>query len=383
MAQKNFTLETLSADEFEPDQHFVSIVGLRIDPKGDVVGWAANHSRKLGFYWPVGKSYIPLTFDQIDCEPRGLDSNGVAYLWCNGLQMLFKPGVRPVDLHLTANQLADFRGAGGDSWGVGFSNSSRYFTGSRVGTRNMKLIAVEPLLPAAGHRSSLAVAVNSSGVATGSSSFVSANGFVGEDISNRLGRAAIWEKGAKVPSLIEPHRTESWVPQIGRAINDDGVVVGSTSPYAFSPPNGCYPATPSADLYSTRAFVSEPILLWRDTRLLQGVDGDDTVTTMLATGINAKRVIVGVRNGVDCGPKPVLLSGVHALRWKDDNGNWTRAETLRSLFKPSGSEVTCARDIFFHEAHAINDDGAITGSGSCADRLGKAHVFAYRLTPVY
>ena len=338
-AVSRYKLETLSTDQFEPREKFVDIVGIvgiQIDSNGNVTGWAANDRRKLGFYWPVGSKpieklvYVTSSY-KADCEPRGMDDQGRVFLYCKGpvRHVIFTPASgKYQELSLTLDQLFEFRGAGGDSWGVGYSASHRCLTGARIGP-DLKS-SPQSLLPAVGDRSSIAVAVNSKGVAAGASSFLSAGGFVGEDVSNRLGRAAIWMPDKQEAELIPAPAKVSWVPQIGRAINEQRTVVGSTSPIAPDPPNACYQPSPVTDMTSTRAFVSTPFLTttrWR-TEKLPPVKGDATLTTLTATGINCHDQVIGVRDGVDCGNN-VLLSGSRAILWERQRGKWIASAESR------------------------------------------------------
>src|ERR1019366_10619209 len=123
-----------------------------------------------------------------------MDDQGRVFLYCKGpvRHVIFTPASgKYQELSLTLDQLFEFRGAGGDSWGVGYSASHRCLTGARIGP-DLKS-SPQSLLPAVGDRSSIAVAVNSKGVAAGASSFLSAGGFVGGDVLNRLWGAAVRE----------------------------------------------------------------------------------------------------------------------------------------------------------------------------------------------
>jgi hypothetical protein len=342
-------------------------VGLQIDATGNVTGWAANLNRKLGFYWPVGADPYPLVFQGADCEPRGIDGAGRVFLYCQGpaRSIVFTPGTGDPyqPLNLTTYQLSDILGAGGDSWCVGFALGHASLNGVRLGADRVP----QTLPPAPADRSSLAVAVNAHGVAAGASSFLSTGGFFGEALTDRLGRAVIWGADGHAHLIPDPE-LQHWSPQICRGINADDVVVGSTSPV---PPkhNPCYAPGAARDIGTTRAFVSFKNLIGpRETVALPPLNGDDSLTTIVAASINDGNQIVGNRDGIDC-PGVSGLSGVRAILWQPDAwGKW-KPELLESLCNLANGEV-------LNEAHAINNAGQITGKG--IDRTG---IYAYRLAP--
>jgi hypothetical protein len=362
-----FRIERLHVSSFVPAENFQDIVGLQIDASGNVTGWAANISRKLGFYWPIGADPYPLVYNRADCEPRGIDGAGRVFLYCQGptRSVIFTPGAgdpyKP--LSLTTYQLSDILGAGGDSWCVGFALGHANLNGVRLGTDRVP----QTLPPARDDSSSVAVAVNVHGVAAGASSFLSTSGFFGEALTDRLGRAVIWGADGRATLIPDPD-DHHWSPQICRGINAHDVVVGSTSPI---PPkrNPCYQPAAARDIGTTRAFVSfKNFIGHRETVALPPVQGDDRLTTIVATSINDGNQIVGNRDGIDC-PGVAGLSGVRAILWKQDAwGNW-KPELLESLCNLENGEI-------LNEAHAINDTGQITGKG-----IDSNGIYAYRLTP--
>lgn len=382
VSQSIYTLETLTTDQFEPSVGFDDIVGLQIDPRGNITGWAAKGvERKLGFYWPSnGNPVRKLVFTapsyQADCEPRGVDAEGLVYLYCKGpsRNITYAPASGTYqDLSLPGNQVHEFRGAGGHSWGVGYSLSGGHFTGVRRAANGA--LDVLPALPR--DFGSIAVAVNAQGAATGHSSFLSSGSLGTEDDANPIGRAVLWTPDFKDAQPIPASSKLTWIPKIGRAINDDVVVVGSTSPVA--PLSACYQPSATRDLENTFAFVSTPRTGGdRITEFLPIVPGDTTVTTMTPNGINIHRAIVGTRDGVDCGSASTLR-GSRAILWTRQAGEWV-ANALDRY--PISLDVgICARDLILTEAHAINDAGQITGAGYCTDLAGDRRAIAYRLTP--
>ena len=131
VAQSVYTIETLTADQFEPSLGFESIIGLHMDPQGNIAGSAAKGTqRQLGFYWPsngnpVRKFVFATPSLQADCDPKGIDAEGLVYLYCKGLSLnvIYDPtSGKYRELSQSDSGRFDVQGAG--SWTVGSSSGS-------------------------------------------------------------------------------------------------------------------------------------------------------------------------------------------------------------------------------------------------------------------
>jgi hypothetical protein len=384
---QHYTIEMLS-----PFNSLTDIVGLSINADGDVIGWADSNTQKAGFLWEQGARKEKILNDPnttVDCEPGAIDNRPYTppniprklprvFMWCHGPLVVFDRTYTP--LNFTQDQLYHFTGAAGpksgDSIVVGYSAGTQADFGVRLSYRKVAGIP-ERLDQHSGDRSSIALAVNQDGKATGGSSFLSVISKCGEFISDRLGRAVYWKSGSAKPETIPAPTHADWVPQVGRAINDGGDIVGSTSPVMYKK-NACYRADPCRDAATTLAFVyekgaSEPIPL-------PGYPNDDTMTNLTPWGINNNGQIVGNRDGIDCGSS-VTLSGSRALLWQKSGGKWGAPQVLDKI-----TDSPCDANTEFltlTQASAINDKGQITGRGFCTkkDGSGNSSVFAFRLTP--
>ena len=368
------TIEKLRVRDFLPTEHFVDIVGLHIDPLGNVAGYAskANNGASLGFYWKSGETHATgLIYQGSPCIPKAMDDKGRVFLHSTGLprHIIFDPHNNNtyIPLPFTESQLYDLRGAGGDGWGVGWRIDNLRVKAVRIHTSTVGQI--ESLLPAPNDGSSAALCVNMNGVAAGSSNYLLSGGFVGEEMADRPGRAVIWVPGEPVERIPEPHH-HRWIPQIGRAINNSNVVVGSTSPMPPSHShNPCYIPERSTDLHCTHAFVSFEDLGKRWTMALPNLPNDNSMTTITAFGINDRNKIVGTRAGVDCPgvPGPSLTLGIlwEESRW----GHWDTPSLLGDLLRTPET---------LGPARAINQSNQFVGDGNNTTD----GPFAYRLTPI-
>ena len=386
ISQSIYTLETLPADQFEPSVGFDRIVGLHIDLQGNIAGWAEKGvTSKLGFYWPsngnpVRKLILATPSYPGGCEPRGVDAEGLVYLYCKGSDRRVTSIYTPLsgnyrELSLPDGKVFEVQGAGGKSWSVGYSLNGGHFAGVRRKANGS--IEALPSLPL--DVGSIAVGVNSKGAATGLSSSLSflIEGLAGDAAAPWPGRAVLWAEGnGDVQAIPLPNKLP-WIPKIGRAINDDLVVIGSTSPLA--PLSACSPSSATRDQTGTFGFVSTLRTGGdRVTEFLPLVPGDTTATTMTPSGVNIHGAIVGTRDGTDCGSGSVL-DGRRAILWKSRVGVWVA--NVLDRYPISLDTGICARDLILTEARAINDAGQITGAGYCADSEGTRRSIAYRLTP--
>ncbi len=133
VAQSVYTLETLPADQFEPSIGFESIVGLHMDPQGNITGLATKGTqRQLGFYWPsngnpVRKLVFSTPSSATDCEPKGIDAEGLVHIYCNGISLnaVYEPTSGNYrELKAPEDRTFEVQGAGGELWSVGSSSRS-------------------------------------------------------------------------------------------------------------------------------------------------------------------------------------------------------------------------------------------------------------------
>jgi hypothetical protein len=385
MAQSVYTLETLPADEFVPSAGFDTIVGSHMDPQGNIAGWAANAAKShVGFYWPAnGNPVKRLVFAtsssrNSDCEPRGMDAAGLVYLYCPDLAIsaVYDPASGSLREFKSAKaQTFEVSGAAGDSWTVGQS----FIAGHTTGVRRSPSGSLDMLSALSPEHSSIAAAVNSTGAATGQSLPSSALAVPNEPAA-RQGRAVLWMPGATTAELI-PAPVAAWLPAFGRAVNQELVVTGSTSLVSTSiaAPGACAASPSGRPQPGTFGFVSSLSADGnRITEFLPLVAGDAPVASITPSSINIHSNIVGARDALDC-----LTSSAPPLRrailWKPRDGGWSA--NLLDRYPISFEVGVCTRDLILMEARAINDDGQITGAGSCIDSEGTRRAIAYRLTP--
>ena len=185
----------------------------------------------------------------------------------------------------------------------------------------------------------------------------------------------LFRSGKSAPEAISAPQGAAWSPASAVALNGDGDVAGNTSSFPIS--SACAPPAGVA-VPSNRAFVSLAKEGARTAELLPLIPDDKTMTSLSVTGINNRKQIIGMRQGVDCA-EAVVIRGQRAALWQVEGGRWT-AYALDRL--PISFPPQCAHDVILTSARGINDIGQITGAGLCIDQNEEKVEFAYRLTPI-
>ncbi|MEQ1949438.1 MAG: hypothetical protein ABL995_19765 [Bryobacteraceae bacterium] len=394
VCQSVYSLEVLPSGHFEPSEKYTAITGLHIDAHGNIAGVASKIAPELapeiapelaaeiaagkikttGFLWRASADPVrALAWGEgasaSPCTPRGMDAAGNVYLYCGAgaRNVLFSPESNSYREARTG-ELETLRSAG--SWSAGASIRNEEVRAMRAATNGPP----QTLLPGKNHRDSSALAVNSNGDAAGVSGIL-VGAIDGSGKSIVSGLAAYWPQGKEEPQLISAPPDSSWTAQVARAVNDGGVIAGSTSP-SVAPMPACPGAGSAPQL--TRAFVAVAGKDAPTAELLPSIAGDTASTIITPTSINTIPQIVGYREMFECA-EGTPVKDRRAVRWRKENNAWI-AEVIDRL--PVSLTAVCFRDLVLTEANSVNENGQLTGSGTCVDQSDQHITFAYRLTPI-
>ncbi|MEQ1886113.1 MAG: hypothetical protein ABL967_13700 [Bryobacteraceae bacterium] len=384
--QSVYSLEVLPSEHFEPREKYTAITGLHVDLHGNIAGLASKdigggRTKTTGFLWRASADPVRALVwgdgpSASPCMPRGFDASGNVFLYCgaNARNILYLPDESVYREARPREVLMETLGSSG-AWSAGAFAMNDVIRATRAAVNGPR----QTLLPAKPHRDSSALAVNATGDAVGLSGML-AGAVDGSRRSIVTGLATYWPQGKEDAQLISAPPKSSWTAQVARAISEDGILAGSTSP-AAAPMPVC-PGAPSAPQI-TRAFVAVPgaVSSGKDmltAELLPSVAGDPAATSMTPTAINSVPQIIGNRETFEC-VEGTLVKDRHAVRWRKESNAWV-AELVDRL--PITLTAVCFRELVLTEANSTNENGQLTGSGTCIDQSDERITFAYRLTPI-
>jgi probable HAF family extracellular repeat protein len=250
----------------------------------------------------------------------------------------------------------------GEHWATGVPSSSRAFRWDSGTVQNLGTVAIGQ-----SGKTSLGMAINASGQV------------VGEGQYDNFVRAVVWQGGTaavldKLPNEYYSRATD---------INDDGLVVGSSGPYAFTYRNGVMTRLsdlPGESYYSYAHAVNNAgavvgqsanedgasAVLWTGSGILSLGDLQDGTPNSSANDINVAGQVVGVGTAANANGGSVR----RAFVWSAESG-MLDLNTVIDAGDPLSGKFRLL------EAQAINDLGQIVGYGTIN---GVEH--AFMLTPV-